>query len=101
MIAEDFNRQMLARLQSEIVEVPCSDEFDETNSSTKWSKRAATELERLNNGDCNLTAGLEAVLCLAVGARVMLRRNLDTKSGLVNGAIGTVTTVANSCQSEV
>ena len=42
------------------------------------------------NNDCNMTAGLEAKLSLAVGARVTLRRNIDTKSGLVNGAIGSV-----------
>ncbi len=46
-------------------------------------------MERLNK-DRNLTAGLEAVLYLAEGARVMLRRNIDTKSGLVNGSLGTV-----------
>ena len=45
------------------------------------------------NTDCNLTAGLEAVLQIAVGARVMLRRNMDTSNGLVNGALGTVTSI--------
>ena len=40
-----------------------------------------------SNTDCNLTAGL---LKIAVGARVMLRRNIDMRSGLVNGAVGTI-----------
>ena len=50
------------------------------------------ELKRLNK-DCNLTAGLEAVLNIAVGARVMLRRNINTSLGLVNGAIGSVVAI--------
>ena len=46
--------------------------------------------------DCNMTAGLEAKMCLALGAQVMLRHNLDTKAGLVNGAIGTVLFTASN-----
>ena len=36
-------------------------------------------------GLCHICQCLEAVLKLAVGARVMLRRNIDVKAGLVNG----------------
>jgi len=35
-------------------------------------------LKKLNK-ECNLTTGLEAELAIAVGARVMLCRNIDKK----------------------
>ena len=74
--------------------IVCIDEIDKTSSSHKWTKKAQKQLEKLNN-DSNCTAGLEAELTLAVGACVMLRRNVDTKRGLVNGAIGTVNRISN------
>ena len=86
---EEFNAQMLCRLAVETKSIPCIDEVDETLGTYKWNDKAAEALQKLN-GDCNLTAGLEAVLKVAVGARVMLRRNIDTATGLVNGAVGTV-----------
>ena len=89
---DHFNNEMLNRLTSQVHNLFCTDEVDETCSTRKWSKKAAEQLEKLNN-DCNLTAGLEAKLTLAVGARVMLRRNIDTNAGLVNGAIGTVLSI--------
>ena len=79
-------------LNSKIHELVCTDEVDETISIRKWKKKASEQLDKLNS-DCNKTAGLEAKLSLAVGARVMLRRNLDTKSGLVNGAMGNVLSI--------
>ena len=80
---------MLAGLPSEKVELPCTDVTDEGGSSIKFNKKAAEKLEKLNV-DCSRTAGLEAVLTVAIGARVMLRRNIGVTMGLVNGAMGTV-----------
>ena len=91
---KEFNDQMLSALDTDLHTITCVDEVDETSSSRKWSEKAKKELEKLNK-DSNLTAGLEAELTLAVGARVMLRRNIDTKQGLVNGAIGTVTAISS------
>ena len=77
---------------------PCVYEIDETTSTRKWTNKAANALNKANK-DCNLTAGLEAKLTLAIGARVMLRRNIlniDTKNGLVNGSIGSVTAMTSN-----
>ena len=89
---QEFNLEMLSRLNTHTKDIRCTDEVDETSGIFKWSKRATDEMKKLNT-DCNLTAGLEAVLQVAVGARVMLRRNIDTSIGLVNGALGTVISI--------
>ena len=88
----EFNLEMLSRLNTDTKDIRCTDEVDETSGIFKWSKKATDEMKKLNT-DCNLTAGLEAVLQVAVGARVMLRRNIDTSIGLVNGALGTVISI--------
>ena len=90
---DDVNKKMLNHLETEKRVISCTDEIDETKSTAKWHEKAAKQLEKLNH-DCNNTAGLEAVLTLAVGSRVMVRRNVDVKSGLVNGAIGTVVAIS-------
>ena len=81
---------MLLGLNTEIQQITCSDEINETKSTRTWGKKAAEQLEKLNKY-CNNTAGLQALLKVAVGARV---RNIDTKADLVNGAIGTVVAIS-------
>ena len=80
---------MLSRLNTDTKDILCTDEVDETSGIFKWSKKVTDKM----NTDCNLTAGLEAILQVAVGARVMLCRNIDTSIGLVNGVLGTVVSI--------
>ena len=92
---EEVNTQLLNSLPSKIIQLHCTDEIDEASAPFKWNKKAQQYLKLLNK-DCNMTAGLEQVLNLAVGARVMLRRNINTEYGLVNGAIGTVLAITSA-----
>jgi len=54
-------------LPPEIHELVCTDELDKTAGTHRWNKKAANQLEKLNN-DCNRTVGLEGELhvCLRV-----------------------------------
>ena len=92
---EEHNINMLESLDTKLECFPCVDEIDETSSARKWNKKAVSALSKANK-NCNMTAGLETKLTLAVGARVMLRRNIDTKNGLVNGSIGYVTAIKSN-----
>uniref|UniRef100_A0A1X7TYR8 ATP-dependent DNA helicase n=1 Tax=Amphimedon queenslandica TaxID=400682 RepID=A0A1X7TYR8_AMPQE len=85
---QKINELMLESLEIEKIELACVDVVDECGSTAKFDKKQK-KLEKLKDQP-RKTAGLETVLYLAVGCRVMLRHNIDVNVGLVNGAIGTV-----------
>jgi hypothetical protein len=57
--------------------------------SLQVKEAALSKLKHLKT-DVSRTAGLESDLHLALGARIMLRRNLDIEQGLVNGSMGEI-----------
>uniref|UniRef100_A0A1X7UA53 ATP-dependent DNA helicase n=1 Tax=Amphimedon queenslandica TaxID=400682 RepID=A0A1X7UA53_AMPQE len=86
---QKINELMLESLETEKIELACVDVFDERSNTAKFDKKQEKKLEILKDQPSK-TAGLETVLSLEVGCRVILRRNIDVTVGLVNGAIGTV-----------
>ena len=92
-MVDEFNRAVMKRLGRKTIEINALDEIDcKIKSISKNAEEAVKQLDRLD--DARHTGGLEKVLVLAIGARVMLRKNLDVTNKLVNGSMGTLVEVA-------
>ena len=82
------NNAMLSRIGTHTLAITAQDTLDTIvhKSQQPKVKKAYDALAE----DVTRTAGLEKVLNLCIGAKVMLKRNKSVESGLVNGALGTV-----------
>lgn len=85
-----INNAMLAELQTPLIVLKATDEIEAKTFAQK--QRALKSLKKLGEKS-NKTAGLEDEIQVKVGAKIMLIRNIEVASGLVNGSIGTITKV--------
>ena len=88
-MVREFNDAILSSRSSNKIEDILA--IDELQCNFNKMKQKAREKFAIMDTDDRETAGLESLLRVSVGTRVMLRRNIDTRKKLVNGSTGTIT----------
>ena len=85
------NKKVLRHFRKKRVEMYTFKAQDQIIDSTKNLNKV--NIDNIISKDINKTAGLPTNLTLFVGAKVMIRSNIDVSKGLVNGAIGNITEI--------
>ena len=88
----EINAEALSRLPGAEYKLVAEDSADCVASLLQKLKKKLAKCSE----DCTQTAGLENIIAIKIGCKVMLRRNIDVSRGLVNGAIGTVQSIQHS-----
>ena len=88
----ELNKQVLENLPGKEIELHAIDTVD---CPAYLCQKVSKKLTKCSD-DSTLTAGLEKVIIIKIGCKIMLRRNMDIQKGLVNGAIGTICSVKYS-----
>ena len=81
-LKDNYNKEQLALLTSEVVHIKAEDSKKDIHT-----KRVTVNVTSTNPHE---TGGLAADVQVALNARFMLTKNIDTEDGLVNGATGTI-----------
>jgi len=88
-MCDEVNNAMLQRIGNEIHSLTASDKLETIVNKKKLFPKIDKALKTMEN-DTTRTAGLEKCVQLCIGAKVMLKKNKDVETGLVNGSVGTV-----------
>ena len=86
---------MLNRIDSTEIKLIAQDAIDCKKAYTKVLKILKADDENSNH-----TAGLARIIIVRIGARGMIKRNIDVTIGLVNGSIGTIVSVSRTIDSD-
>lgn len=86
---EQYNNHLLSKIGTNIISISASHYFSQSdqNALASVDSNYIPTDDRLAGGLCN-------ILQIAINARVMLIRNIHTESGLVNGAMGTISDIS-------
>ena len=84
-----INEAMLKKIDGRKYALVATDEIEAKTEKQKERAKKSLELFK-QKGKSSKTAGLEDRIDIKTGAKIMLLRNIDVPSGLVNGAIGTI-----------
>lgn len=90
---ETINNAMLSKIDSALITLKAVDDIEAKTNAQKL--RALKSLAKFAD-ESNKTAGLENEVKIKIGVKIMLLRNIEVASGLVNGAIGRIIKIHTS-----